>query len=72
MNMQIFQQKKRILTEARRLFAAGRKYGIHELCFQPDGMSKAKCREIKGEISKEIPVGVRPLRSSEWKQLLEH
>jgi hypothetical protein len=29
------------------------------------------CREIEAEMSKEIHVGVQPLCSSEWKQLLE-
>jgi len=69
--MQTLQQKKRILSEARRLLATGGKYGIHELCFRPDGISEAKRREIEAEMSKEIHVGVQPLCSSEWRQLFE-
>jgi SAM-dependent methyltransferase len=72
LSMQSPQEKKRILSEARRLLAPGGRYGIHELCFRPDGISEAIRREIKAEMSKEIHVGVQPLYSSEWKQLLEH
>lgn len=71
LSMQTPQQKKRILSEARRLLAAGGKYGIHELCFRPDGISEAKRREIEAEMSTEIHVGVQPLCSSQWRQLFE-
>src|SRR6185312_5830117 len=61
---------KSILSEARRLLCVGGKYGIHELCFRPDGISEAKRREIEAEMSKEIHVGVQTLCLSEWRQLL--
>jgi phospholipid N-methyltransferase len=70
LSMQTFQQKKSILSEARRLLCVGGKYGIHELCFRPDGISEAKRREIEAEMSKEIHVGVQTLCLSEWRQLL--
>lgn len=71
LSMQTPEQKGRIFSEARRLLAPGGRYGIHELCFRPDGLSKTVRREIQAEMSKEIHVGVQPLCSSEWKQLLE-
>lgn len=71
LSMQTPQQKKRILSEARRLLAPGGRYGIHELCFQPDGISDALRQEIETEMAKEIHVGVQPLCISEWKQLFE-
>jgi phospholipid N-methyltransferase len=71
LSMQTPQQKKRILSEARRLLAPGGRYGLHELCFRPDGISEAIRREIEAEMSKEIHVGVQPLCSIEWKDLLE-
>ena len=72
LSMQTLEQKKRIiLSEARRLLAPGGRYGIHELCFRPDDISESMRREIEAEMSKEIHVGVQPLCSSEWKQLLE-
>lgn len=71
LSMQTPQQKIRIFSEVRRLLAPGGRYGIHELCFRPDGISEAMRREIGAEMSKEIHVGVQPLCSSEWKQLFE-
>jgi SAM-dependent methyltransferase len=71
LSMQAPEQKKRILFEAGRLLAPGGRYGIHELCFRPDGIPEALRQEIQAEMSKEIHVGVQPLCASEWKQLLE-
>lgn len=71
LSMQTTEQKGRILSEARRLLAAGGRYGIHELCLRPDRISEAVRREIEAEMSKEIHVGVQPLCCCEWKQLLE-
>ena len=71
LSMQTPEQKRRIISEAGRLLAAGGRYGIHELCFRPDGISSAVRRDIEAEMSKEIHVGVQPLCCCEWKQLLE-
>lgn len=71
LSMQTPQQKNRIISEARRLLVPGGRYGIHELCFRPDGIAEAVRREIEAEMSKEIHVGVQPLCTAEWKQLLE-
>ena len=69
LSMQAPEEKKRIISEAARLLAAGGRYGIHELCFRPEGISEAVRHEIEAEMSKEIHVGVQPLCSCEWKQL---
>ncbi len=71
LSMQTPEQKKRILSEARRLLAVGGRYGIHEICFRPDDISVQKRREIEAEMSKEIHVGVQPLSRSEWRELFE-
>lgn len=71
LSMQTPEQKRRIFSEAGRLLATGGRYGIHELCFRPDGISEAMRREIEAEMSKEIHVGVQPLCTTEWKQMLE-
>lgn len=71
LSMQTFEQKKRILSEARRLLAVGGRYGIHEICFRPDDISVRKRREIEAEMSKEIHVGVQPLSRREWRELFE-
>ena len=47
LSMQTLQQKKRILSEARRLLTSGGKYGIHELCFRPDGISEGMRQRSK-------------------------
>lgn len=71
LSMQTLEQKERILSEARRLLVMGGRYGIHELCFRPDGIRQSVRREIEAEMSKEIHVGVHPLCCWEWKQLME-
>jgi phospholipid N-methyltransferase len=71
LSMQSQEQKKRILAEARRLLAAGGRYGIHELCFLPDDISDHVRHEIQAAMSKEIHVGVQPLSRSEWIRLFE-
>lgn len=72
LSMQTPEQKKIIFSEARRILAVGGRYGIHEICFRPDDISGRKRREIEAKMSKEIHVGVQPLRCSEWRELFEH
>lgn len=71
LSMQSQEQKRRIFAEARRLLAAGGRYGIHELCFLPDDISDHVRHEIQTAMSKEIHVGVQPLSRSEWVRLFE-
>ena len=71
LSMQSQEQKSRIFAEARRLLAAGGRYGIHELCFLPDDISDHVRHEIQAAMSKEIHVGVQPLSRSEWVRLFE-
>ena len=71
LSMQSQEQKNRIFAEARRLLAAGGRYGIHELCFLPDDISDRVRHEIQAAMSKEIHVGVQPLSRSEWIRLFE-
>ena len=71
LSMQSQEQKNRIFAEARRLLAAGGRYGIHELCFLPDDISDHVRHEIQAAMSKEIHVGVQPLSRSEWVRLFE-
>ena len=71
LSMQTPERKRRIFSEARRLLAPGGRYGIHELCFRPEGISDQLRRKIEAEMSKEIHVGVQPLCRSEWVELFE-
>lgn len=71
LSMQTQEQKNRIFAEARRLLAAGGRYGIHEMCFLPDDISDRVRHEIQAAMSKEIHAGVQPLSRSEWVRLFE-
>ncbi len=72
LSMQAQEQKTRIMAEARRLLAPGGRYGIHELCFLPDGISDHLRREIQAAMSSEIHVGVQPLSRREWMSMFAH
>ena len=71
LSMQSQEQKNRILAEARRLLAAGGRYGIHEMCFLSDDISDGLRHEIQAAMAKEIHAGVQPLCRSEWVRLFE-
>lgn len=64
------EQKRRIVAEAARLLEPGGRYGIHELCLMPDDIDAGLRREISSVMSREIHVGVQPINSAEWRQLL--
>ena len=63
--------KTAIVEEAARLLRPGGRYGVHELCLQPDDLEDAKKAEIAGVLSDAIHVGARPLTPGEWRALLE-
>lgn len=71
LSMQTPVLKASIVEEAARLLRPGGRYGIHELCLQPDDMEDAQKSEIAQVLSEAIQVGARPLTPGEWKALLE-
>ena len=71
LSMQAAEQKSRIVSEAVRLLTPGGRYGIHEFCLRPEGVSDKMRREIAAEMSSEIHVGAQPLCCGEWAALLE-
>ena len=71
LSMQTSILKASIVEEAARLLRPGGRYGVHELCLQPDDMEDAKKAEISQVLSDAIHVGARPLTPGEWKALLE-
>ena len=71
LTMQTPPQKERIVREAARLLRHGGRYGIHELCLQPDDLEENRKSDISGALSGAIHVGARPLTPREWTALLE-
>lgn len=70
LTMQSDAQKNRIAQECKRLLRQGGRYGIHELCLKPDGISESLKKEIQRELAQAIRVNARPLTVTEWKSLL--
>jgi len=71
LSMQPAAAKSRIVAEAARLLRPGGRYGIHELCLVPDDLDRSIRDDVQRELTAEVHVGVRPLTSGEWRQLLE-
>lgn len=71
LSMQPPSAKAKIVNEAARLLRADGRYGIHELCLQPDDVPDEIRHAIATDLSDEIHVGVRPLTLAEWRALLE-
>ncbi len=71
LSMNTPEHKQRIVQEAHRLLRPGGRYGIHELCIVPDDIAAAEQQEIDRDLSAAIHVGARPLRPSQWRDLLE-
>jgi SAM-dependent methyltransferase len=70
LSMQTASAKARIIAEAARLLRPGGRYGIHELCLVPDDVDPATRDAIERDLSDEVHVGVRPLTTREWRELL--
>lgn len=71
LTMQTPQDKQQIVREAFRLLRPGGRYGIHELCLQPDELADQRKKEISRALSTAVRVGARPLTPTEWRALLE-
>ena len=71
LTMQTSILKAAIVEEAARLLKPGGRYGVHELCLQPDDLENTKKAEIAAVLSDAIHVGARPLTPGEWRALLE-
>ncbi len=71
LTMQPLETKRRIAREAYRLLRVGGRYALHEICLVPEDIGDAKIRQIEGDLGRALRVGARPLRRSEWTELLE-
>ena len=71
LSMQPDGSKRRIVAEAARILRPGGRYGIHEVCLQPDDIDASVRDAIGRAMSGEIHVGVRPLTVRQWCELLD-
>ncbi|WP_070967603.1 class I SAM-dependent methyltransferase [Vibrio sonorensis] len=70
LTMQPDSRKNEIIAEAARILEAGGRYGIHELCIEPNTIDESLKREIQKEISETIQHPAKPVTALEWKQLM--
>jgi SAM-dependent methyltransferase len=71
LTMQTEANKQQIVDEAFRVLRPGGRYGLHELCLRPDGLDDATQEQLRGDLSRSIRVGARPLTAPDWRALLE-
>lgn len=65
-------KKSQIVQEAARVLQPGGRYGIHEMCLQPESLPESLRDEISRALSERIRVGARPLTVGEWRAVLEN
>lgn len=70
LTMQSNENKALSVAEAFRVLRPGGRYGLHEMCLQPNGLDGALQDEVRGDLSRTIRVGARPLTAGEWSDLL--
>jgi SAM-dependent methyltransferase len=71
LSMQPPAAKQAIIAEAARVLKPGGRYGMHELCLQPDDLAQETKDAILKRMSEAVHVGVRPLTASEWRATIE-
>ena len=71
LTMQPLGRKRVIVAEAARLLKPDGRYAIHEICLIPDDIPESEVKEIEHDLAQSIRSGVRPLRKSEWREVLE-
>jgi hypothetical protein len=71
LTMQTKEQKRRIVKEAARLLKPSGRYAMHEICLIPDDIGDDVIAGVQKELAQVIRVGARPLRTAEWRALVE-
>lgn len=70
LTMQSDEHKRQIAAEAFRILRSGGRYGLHELALTPDTLDEEIQADIRGELSRSIHVGARPLTHAGWREIL--
>ena len=71
LTMQSLRQKEEIIEEAYRTLRDGGRYGIHELCLNPNNIDKDLKSTIQRDLANAIRVNAKPMTIFEWKSLFE-
>lgn len=69
LTMQTDAHKQKIINEAYRILKKEGRYGIHEICLQPEDLEDENKDKIRKDLSDAIHVNARPLTISEWEKL---
>ncbi|WP_419394101.1 methyltransferase domain-containing protein [Cytobacillus praedii] len=72
LTMQSPKQKEEIIEEAYRILRKGGRYGIHELCLNPNTIDEELKSTIQRDLANVIRVNAKPLTVFEWKSLFEN
>lgn len=71
LSMQSDEHKQTIAKEMFRVLKSGGRVGMHELSFRPASVSEDKQKELRGELSRSIHIGARPMTVAAWKAVFE-
>lgn len=71
LTMQSNEHKRAIAEEIYRVLKPGGRVGMHELSFRPAAVPEERQKELRGELSRTIHVGARPITVASWKEVFE-
>lgn len=71
LTMQSEENKQKILDEAYRILRPGGRLGIHELSLRPASLDLDTQQQVRGDLTRTIHVGARPLTSTDWQALIK-
>jgi len=65
------EDKQKILHEAFRILRPGGRLGIHELSLRPASLDPETQKQVRGDLTRAVHVGARPLTSTDWQALIK-
>ena len=71
LTMQSEENKQKILDEAFRILRPGGRLGIDELSLRPASLDPDIQQQVRGDLTRTVHVGARPLTSTDWQALIK-